>query len=380
MRCAINTLPFERGGGITYLKNVLPKLSETDDQYFIFVSKSQNRVEKIQSNNIEYVEISFPTGNILLRLIYEQLIFPIVLSMYDIDVLYSPTGITTLISPCATVNAVRNPNPFVRQPERPWKERLKNRIRRFLIRQSVRTSNETIYISKYTKEIVSNHFHVGDKKSHIVYHGINKNQFENIPQSGNEELDETISTLEPYLLCVSTIYKHKNYETLINGFAELPDNLRKKYPLVIVGGHPDQEYYKSIVQLAKSHGVEESVVFLGRVDYENVPFLYKYAEISVLPSKLETFGHSLVESMAAGTPVVAADSASIPEITANAAQLFDPNDHIDLANCLHNVLTDETLKQELISSGSTRVKDFSWDQTVGDTYHVLCRAADKESS
>lgn len=379
MRCAINTLPFVRGGGITYLKNILPLLSETEDHYFIFVPANRNEIDIAEYENIEFIEVQFPTGNLLFRLIYEQIIFPVILLLYDVDVLFSPTGITTLLSPCPAVNAVRNPNPFNPLGDRSLKRRLKYRVYRFLVRLSIKKAVSTIYVSEYTREIVSRYMPINRAESYIIYHGIDVDKFIETNERSDEELHDRLRKLQPFIVCVSSIKPHKNYETLIEGFANLPQSLRTDHALVVAGASPDQDYYERIINLVETHQIENQVEFLGAVDYEQISLLYSLAEVSVLPSKLETFGHPLVESMAAGTPVVAADSAAIPEIVGDAACLFDPHDSEALADCLQKILLDDEYENRLINLGNERVKDFSWETAADETHKILKKAANKET-
>ena len=374
MKVVIDTLAHERGGGITYLKNVLPRLNETDAIYKVLVPPERDELDQSQPDNIELVEVTFPVGNIILRLIYQQFILPFVLLSLDTDVLYSPADITTILAPCPTVVAVRNPNPYFDQPNRTTVERVHYRIQRTLTRISVWRSNTVIFVSEYSQNRMNQFLNIDEEQCHVVYHGIDPTPFKN-PTRPNNTLRSTIAKHEPYVLCVSTIYRHKNYEALIRGYANLSDKIRDTYSLLIAGGYTDKKYFESIRNLARNEGVEDRVHFLGRIEYKFVPFLYRNASASVLPSKLETFGHPLVESMAAGTPLVAADSTCIPEITGDAALLFDPDDPKELSNHLEKVLTDESVSQQLTSIGNERVKRFTWDRTAQETHELLRMAA-----
>jgi glycosyltransferase involved in cell wall biosynthesis len=376
MKFAINALPFSRGGGVTYIENIVPKLATTDDEYYIFTSAGSDMTED-SYENITYTEVNFPTEILFLRLFYEQFVFPFRLMLHGIDVLYSPTGITTFCAPCPTVNAVRDPNPYIRQSNRTIKGKVKARSKRILTKISIWTSTDTIYVSEYTKAIVSNHISTERSRPHIVYHGINQKEFQSVSVPKDAELKNVIQKNSQYILCVSTIYEHKNYETLIRGYAELPQPLRERYPLIIVGGYTRESYYETIVNLTKSKGVSNSVFFIGKVKYKKIPFIYTNAIVTVLPSKLETFGHPLVESMASGVPLIAADSACIPEITDGAALLFDPETPTALSNHLQEVLTSNELREELINKGKKRVQKFSWDRTAERTHQILRQASNR---
>lgn len=371
MRVVVDTLPNERGGGITYLKNILPRLGGTEDQYYILVPEGRDALDRSQPMNVELVDVRFPINNLLLRFFYQQFVLPFVLLSLDADVLYSPADITIFFAPCPTAVAVRNPNPYFEQPNHTVGERLRYRVQRLLSRLSALRSTAVIFVSEHSRERMNKYLHVRQDKCHVIYHGIDRELFQDPMHPGCDDLVTTVEEAEPFILCISTIYKHKNYEELIRGYASLPMGVREEYPLVIAGGYADNDYYKSILELTRSEGIEDNVVFLGKVDYEFVPYLYTSAAVSVLPSKLETFGHTLVESMAAGVPIIAADSTCIPEITDGAALLFNPDDHGTLVAHLENVLTNDEIANQLVSDGNRRVQHFSWERTARETHNTL---------
>ncbi|MCY4732132.1 glycosyltransferase family 4 protein [Natronomonas gomsonensis] len=371
MKIAINALAFERGGGMTYLKNILPELDTTGDEYYIYVKNDFCGVDESKLNNIEFISIPFSINNLPLRMLFEQMILPFLLFYHRFDVLYTPTGVTSLFAPIPTIIAIRNPNPYHLEKDKRFKLRIRHQVHRFLTQLSIYRSSSVIFVSEYSRDAVRTTLSIDPDKCEVVYHGITIEYFRDKTHFSDENIAKIANYNSPYILCVSTIYKHKNYHTLIKGYARLPEVLREKYPLLIAGSYVNQDYYDSVVHHARELNVDDDINFLGQVDYEDIPPLYNYAAVSVLPSKLETFGHTLVEAMAARIPIVAADSASIPEITGEAACLFDPDDPSELAEHLEKVLTKSEVAADLIAAGDTRVRDFSWEKTAEDTYDIL---------
>lgn len=369
-RIAINTLPFDRGGGVTYLENILPELAETGDEYHIFVTAGDSPFRMFDTPNVQYHSVHFPTEPLMLRLFYEQFVLPILLWYYNIEVFYSPYGLASVLAPCPTVIAIRNPNPYRRVSGRSKREKLRYWLQRQLTRLSSRRASRVILVSEYTEQIVSEYFTIDGDKKRIVYHGINIDAFET-PSRPPTEIVSQVEKATPYILCVSTIYRHKNYEVLIDGYAALPDALREQYSLLIAGGYSDEEYFVELRERVEKKAVEDRIIFLGQIDYAHMPYLYSNAELFVLPSKLETFGHPLLESMAAGTPVLAADSASIPEIVDDAGVLFNPDSASELAEQIERILTTRELAETLTERGNERVTDFSWEETAVETHRVL---------
>ena len=101
---------------------------------------------------------------------------------------------------------------------------------------------------------------------------------------------------------------------------------------------------REAMSLAIAAGVEDRVMDLAFVEPADLPALYSAAELMVFPSLFEGFGIPLVEAMACGCPIAAADATTIPEITNGAALLFDPLDSDQMAEAIHRALNDADLE------------------------------------
>jgi len=379
MKIAINSLAHAGGGGITYLKNMLPRFADDDDEYVVLVPAGRNALSKPSSGDIRFETVDILGDLLPARLLYEQAILPVRLQQWDIDILFSPADLTPLATSVPTLLAVRNPNPYFSASEyglqRPPSRRLKFLVQRHLTKLSAKRADHVFFVSDFSREISNRFFDLPDSKISTVHHGIEHDLFEEPQEPADETLKRTVDNRSPYLLTVSTLMEHKNYEVLLRGYARLDPALRRQYPLVIAGRAPSPEYKEHLEGILTEEGLENNVVFLGGVDYENIPYLYTQASVYVLPSKLETFGHTLVEAMASGVPVIAADSTCIPEITDGAATLFDPDDPATLAERVTETLEDDGKRQELVAAGERRSENFSWDATFEETKALLGRVA-----
>ena len=91
----------------------------------------------------------------------------------------------------------------------------------------------------------------------------------------------------------------------------------------------------------------------------------------------EGFGLPSAEAMACGCPVIASNCASLPEVAGGAALLFSPEDHIELAQALHQVTTKPDLRYRLVTKGLIRAKYFSWETTTKETLKVYYKVIDE---
>lgn len=375
MRVLINTLSHVGGGGITYLKNMLLRFAESEHEFLVLVPADRNKLNEPPSDNVTFKSVDVPVDVLPIRLLYEQLVIPIQIARWNVDVLFSPADLTPLLTSCPTLLAIRNPNPYFSASrfglERPFSRRVKFFVQRHLTKLSANKADQVFFVSNFSKEVSNQFLDIPPSKLNTIHHGIDPSLFRDPDPASDERLRATLAEHAPYVLTVSTITEHKNYETLLRGFAKLSPQLRAEFPLVIAGRTPSQEYFEHLQRIIAEKGIEDDVVFLGGVDYEDVPSLYAEAALYVLPSKLETFGHTLVEAMASGVPIAAAESTCIPEITGGAAVLFDPDDDSALATTLSTLLEDDERRAPLIERGKERVRDFSWDDTFSQTVRLL---------
>lgn len=375
MRVLINTLSHVGGGGITYLKNMLPRFAESEHEFLVLVPADRNKLNEPPSDNVTFKLVTAPVDILPVRLLYEQLVIPFQIDRWNVDVLFSPADLTPLLTSCPTLLAIRNPNPYFSASrfglKRPFSRRVKFVVQRHLTKLSAKKADQVFFVSDFSKEVSNQFLDIPPSKLNTVHHGIDPSLFQHPGPASDERLRATLAEHAPYLLTISTITEHKNYETLLRGYAKLSPELREEFPLVIAGRTPSQEYFEQLQRIVAEEEIEDDVVFLGGVDYEDVPSLYADAAVYVLPSKLETFGHTLVEAMASGVPIAAAESTCIPEITGEAAALFDPDADSALATILSTLLEDEERRASLVERGNERVRDFSWDETFSQTICLL---------
>lgn len=370
----IDTTAHPGGGSITYFRNVLPELADDGRRYVVLVPSGRNALTHVEADNVEFRTPRFPVGNVLAREIYRQFVLPVTLSRLGADLLFSPADVTTLLAPCRSVLLVQNLFPYAGRlgfDVSGW-TRLRNAVQRLLTKASTRTATEIVYVSEFTRDVVEDAHNVPDTKGVVVHHGVDASRFANPEPPADKQLQKTVDESR-YLLTVATVNPHKNVETLLRGFARLPPEFRREFQVLIAGRHPDPDYLRSLRQLAADLDVAERVRFLGKVSRSAIPHLYANAAVYVSPSRLESFGLTVLEAMASETPVVAADATTTPEVCGDAALLFDPDDPAALADALQEVLTDDPLSRSLVAGGLDRVSEFSWSETAEQTKALLDR-------
>jgi alpha-1,3-rhamnosyl/mannosyltransferase len=130
-----------------------------------------------------------------------------------------------------------------------------------------------------------------------------------------------------------------------------------------------------VADQASNLGLKQQVQFLPGINNDDLVKLYNAASLFVFPSREEGFGLPLLEAMSCGTPVVAANNSSIPEIAGDAAVLVDAEDAPGMAAAIERVVTDESLRCQLRQTGLARSAGFSWKRCAAATLVVYRQVA-----
>jgi glycosyltransferase involved in cell wall biosynthesis len=154
------------------------------------------------------------------------------------------------------------------------------------------------------------------------------------------------------------------------GFA--PSDDAKEGYVLHLGSNDPRDNTATAVEACKRAGARLVVVggwtgrgaeARGRVSDAQLVDLYRRASVFLDPTLYEGFGYGVLEAMTCGTPVVASDVTSIPEVAGDAALLCSPRDTDALARAVRRVLEDDGLAASLRARGLARATNFTWDMT-----------------
>lgn len=231
---------------------------------------------------------------------------------------------------------------------------------KFLMNHALKKSEHIFTVSENSKKDIIELFGIKPEKISITYNAVDSD-FRVKTEEDVEYLYEKYSVPrnKRILMYVGNLKPHKNLSRLIRAFSQLDD--KNDYRLLLVG-----KAFTStdLENEEKELGINEYVIHTGMVEKEELVDLYNIADLFVFPSLYEGFGIPPLEAMACGTPVIASNNSSIPEVVGNAAILFDAKDVAEIKNAIEKIV-DEQLINNLIASGKKRVSIFKWDQAVG---------------
>jgi glycosyltransferase involved in cell wall biosynthesis len=168
----------------------------------------------------------------------------------------------------------------------------------------------------------------------------------------------------PYVLVTGTLEPRKNLPRLIEAFAGLDVEVRRGWTLALAGAPG----WETDATFATAAAHRDLVRTLGYVPDEELPSLYRQAEVFCYPSLYEGFGIPVLEAMQSGTPVLTSSVSSMPEVGGDAARYADPRDVSDIRRGLNELLSGPDLRLRCAAAGLVQAARFDWTETAR---HVL---------
>lgn len=353
---------YRRAGIHHYIAQVLKHLEqdvELDYTVFTRFGEGWNRPD------MRTISTNWPTEKRSVRIAWEQLAWPLGVRQQNIDLMHSMAFVTPLWSPCPAIVTVYDLS-FLHFPDRfPALQRLYLTSQ---TRRSVRTARQVVAISESGRDDIHRFFGVPLERIGVVRPGVDTT-YQPRPQNEIDTFRAQHSLPEKFVLHVGTLQPRKNIPTLIEAMAKLPEPL----PLVLVGGKG--WLYDEIFAKVERLGLSGRVHFTGYVPDKDLPLWYNSATAFVFPSVYEGFGMPVVEAMACGTPVIAANTSSIPEAAGESALLFEPQDVSALANHIAQVVGNPSLAAKMGKQGRIQAQQFSWVRSGRDMTQIYQKVA-----
>jgi glycosyltransferase involved in cell wall biosynthesis len=363
----------QRTGVGNYTYNIAKNLSRIDkeNRYVLFYSHHKNVRSAIpQFDNPNFETRYFRIPNKLLNLMWGTFRMPkIDWLVGEVDLYHSPNYNLNILSRGKSVITIHDLNFLALREHSIYTAKW---YYAYKIKNYAHQADDIIVVSENTKREVLKYLEVPEGKVHVIYNGYSP-AFRPLEESENtRKVLEKYRIKGDYILFVGTLEPRKNIEGIIRAYHQ--SRAKDDYLLVLAGGRGWK--YKSVFGLLEELKLKNRVVFTWYVPESDLPALYNQSSLFVYPSFYEGFGIPPLEAMACGLPVIVSNTTSMPEVVGDAGLYVEPDDVEQIAHCIDKVLSDETLRNNMIKKGLARAKMFSWEKTAQETlrlYQKLCR-------
>lgn len=338
-----------------------------ENEYFIFVNEGPDDQVIRESANFKIIRFggAYP--------LWEQVKLPKMARKYKLDILHCTSNTAPIFCPVPLVVTIHDiiymeVKNVMGKGYTPY-QLFGNLYRKFVVSRLIHSAQKIITVSNFEKGTISNYFtQLPSDRLLAVYNGVSKH-FKPVEDSQEQaRIREKYSLPEHFFLFLGNTDPKKNTANTLKGFAQYCKEHGNKYKLMV--GDLDREVIRKHLQEAGLEDQLDNILNTGYIPNAELPALISMAEVFLYPSLRESFGIPLLEAMACGTPVLSGIKSSLPEVAGDAALLVDVSISENISAGIHRLVSDATLRAELIPKGIARSKEFSWENTAKQTLEV----------
>lgn len=250
-----------------------------------------------------------------------------------------------------------------------------NLYRRYVVKRLLYSAKLIITVSEYEKKRFNSFLKLKEGRVEVVYNGVGTH-FKPIK---DEAILKSIRTKYKlpmnFFLFLGNTDPKKNTRNTVVSFAKYKEKYKTDHKLVI--GDLDPEIIMGFLKEEKLEAYFGEIFFTGYIHNSDLPAVINLADVFLYPSKRESFGIPVLEGMASGTPVITSNTSSMPEVGGDAAVFVDPENTDQIMEAIHQLLSDEDLRELNIEKGLKRAEMFSWKNTAKEVLEIYHRITNK---
>ncbi len=374
MRVGVNSrlLLKDKLEGIGYftLKN-LERLvkNHPDCEFVLFFDRPYDR-DFVFAKNVKPIVIPLPTRHPMLWHIYFEILLPIYIRLYKIDVFFSPEGYvpTRVKSPMlCTIHDINFEHDKTYIGNRVYQRYMEYFTPRF-----AKSANAVLTVSEFSKQDIATTYQIDENKIFNVESSANEDYI-TYSKEENERTRERYSNSCPYFYFVGSLQKRKNLTNLFRAFDLFKDKTQSNVKLLIVGS---KKWWKGEIEdTFNAMRFRNEVVFTGRLPLEEVNRIASASIGLVFVSFFEGFGVPPLEAYRSSTAVITSNTSSMPEIAGEGALYANPYDVESICEAMIKLYKQPALREDLIKKGQEQAKKYSWDKTSELVWNAIEKVA-----
>jgi glycosyltransferase involved in cell wall biosynthesis len=379
MRIGISTSVIQRGKtGIaqyvfSLVRGLLPHSSK--HAFSLFVLEADLPLFEFAKKGMDLVTVSEAFRPPVRDIVWHQTKLARLARRHRLDVLHVPSYRRLLWSrPCRLVATIHDLAAFHVTNKYDWKRMIYGRV---VARRLARRQHEVIAISENTARDIVRFFQVPRQRISVIHNGIDHDRF--FPGDRAAALGQVRQkhgVRSPFFLYLARLeHPAKNHVRLISAFEIFKSATGLNWQLLFGGS--DWHGAEAIHGAMRQSRYAADIRALGFVANEDLPDLYRAADVFVYPSLYEGFGLPPVEAMACGCPVISSTCGSLGEVVGEAAAQVDPQDEHSISKQLFILATDEAARNRFRAAGLAQAAKFNWNRAAAETLQVYLRAGSK---
>ena len=368
MRIAINTrflLPTKMEGFGWYTYEVSKRLVEQypEHEFFFFFDRPYDD-RFVVGKNITPVVIPPPARHPILFYIWFEWSVRKALKKHKIDLFFSPDGYMSLGSKVKQVGVIHDLN-YEHYPEDVPKAPL-NYLKKYFPKFAHK-ADHIITVSEFSRQDIVATYGIDPGKITAIWNGVS-DAYRPLTEDEKRQTRSAYTEGDEYFLFVGALHPRKNLIRLVQAFELFKQKTGSRTKLLIVG---EMLWKNKAFQEAISMENQAEIKFTGHLSLEELTKVMGSAKLLTFIPYFEGFGIPLAEAMKCGTPVLAGNLTSLPEIAGEAAEYCNPFDIHEIADKMIDLNDNPSRLEELSKSGLERSKLFSWDRCAQKVAKVL---------
>lgn len=356
-------------GSGQYLRNLVTALMKADSELQLslilppHIQNPDNVPDRVQVVETGKAKKMSKWGKVW----FEQRTFPRMADKVGADIAHVPYWGTPLSCSIPLITSVLDVIPLLYPI---YNQGVMTQLYTSLVSTTAHGSQHIITISETAKLDIEEQLHIPEQKISVTYLAQDERFHPRMGAERDEAVREKYDLPEQFVLYLGGFDWRKQVNELLYAYTYVGQAEGDNIPLVIAGREPewDDSLFPNLREYAKKLEIEDYVQWIGFVDEEDKPSLYRLADVFVFPSLYEGFGLMALEAMASGTPVVTSNAIVFEEVLEESAYIVE--DARSMGGAIIALLIQQPLREGMINQGLAMASNYSWRKTAKDTLDV----------